>query len=1253
MGSGDTLRAMSSGRERSRRADVVILTALALEYQAALQLEAGAWEGSQWEEEQGFEGLPVAFRTFKGKGGRPLRVVLAQAGDMGAVPATQALVTLVQAYRPRCVAMCGVCAGRRDKTNLGDVIAAERLFFHDTGKQLPDEVQQDLRTYNLREDWKVALERFDFVSRFQSETWWRERPVPFEWQENWVLARLKEGIAEPWKHPECHRSCPQWEQVIEALWASGDVQEGTCELTDKGRKRILPVLIKYKGELPALTPEGSVLPFKVHVAPMGSGSRVIEDESVWSFISPHMRKTLGLEMEAAALGSLAHAQRSLRLDALVLKGVMDFADAGRDDHFKSFSARASAECLLVFIREHVEVEVIPGIDDLLVPGTERALPANPPPSALLNARYEVIPFHEGGRETVLEELDRWCEEEPAVAVRLLHADGGVGKTRLAIEWIQRRRSEGWAAGFLSKDVTDDWFDRLWNIGHPMLVVIDYAESRSDLLGALMRLYRYRQQADAGKLRRVRLLLLARGAGDWWQSLLQSDAALGAWLSLTPPYELAPLAVSETEREKVFHEAAARFAEKLGKKSIRRAPPLFADERFTRVLYLHMAALASVEELPFAANTLLEVILEHEEHFWETRVRQGEIALSRQRAIARQVVAAATLRGGFANFSEARLVAGRLLDRPLTSDDEELLLLLQRIYQDTDENPGLFLPALEPDLLGEGMVLRVLSPSLQGDRPPADWTSRLFPQDAPAHEVRTALELLGRASASWPDLVRPWLSQLLTPLPLRAPLALEAANAVGLRTGLSVLGDVLAERLEEEGDLHLALELWRPNARWTVSLRRVDEWVARKLLQSLTVGTAEEKRQARAYLLVERGTALLSLGRHEEALEAMREALEIRHALAQDNPTALQSELAVGLHALGNALRESGRFEEALSVEDEAITIFRSLSAHDAKLSQGGLAGSLVNKSAVLLHLKRNQDALAAAEEAIKLLRPLDQSDPETFRDELSTGLLNLSIALVNLGRANDALGIIIEAVTLRRALARKNPDVYQPNLALLLLNMGIAFDAVGRHEEAVSAAKEAVGLYRLFAQRDPKAFQVKFTQSLSNLGVWLFELNRHEEAIAVIGEAVTSLRSLSQSDAATHSLSLARNLFSLGFNLNQLSRHEEAVPFLREAVEHLRPLAQRSPEALRYELSIYLNELGETLRELGRNEEALAAMEEAITAVWPVFESNPLKNAGHTAGLLLQALELRNLLHQPSLYLATRFDIFDRLVTRPSGQDEE
>jgi hypothetical protein len=175
----------------------------------------------------------------------------------------------------------------------------------------------DLQTYNLRDDWKVAIEHLDFIARFKDEEWWQKRPVPYEWQENWVLAMLYQGVTDPASHPACDVYCPQWPKVIDALWETGHVEHGTLTLTEEGRKRIGPVLIKHHNRFPDLSPGRAVLPFKVHVAPMGSGNQVIEDKTVWEFISESMRKTLGLEMEAAAIGAVAHAQRDKKLDTVV------------------------------------------------------------------------------------------------------------------------------------------------------------------------------------------------------------------------------------------------------------------------------------------------------------------------------------------------------------------------------------------------------------------------------------------------------------------------------------------------------------------------------------------------------------------------------------------------------------------------------------------------------------------------------------------------------------------------------------------------------------------------------------------------------------------------------------------------------------------------------------------------------------------------------------------------------------------------
>lgn len=194
MGGGVT--AVTQGDER--RADAVILTAIKLEFDAVLEVEAGAVAGSTWEEAPGPSGLPVAYRPFVGQGDRPLWVAVALAPDMGATAAVNTLLPLVTALRPRCVAMCGVCAGRRDKVALGDVAAADRVYYHDTGKQRSGRVEQDLTTYKLRDDWKVALERMDPVALFGREAWFLARPLTTEWREHRTLVSLGNGDAEPW-----------------------------------------------------------------------------------------------------------------------------------------------------------------------------------------------------------------------------------------------------------------------------------------------------------------------------------------------------------------------------------------------------------------------------------------------------------------------------------------------------------------------------------------------------------------------------------------------------------------------------------------------------------------------------------------------------------------------------------------------------------------------------------------------------------------------------------------------------------------------------------------------------------------------------------------------------------------------------------------------------------------------------------------------------------------------------------------------
>ena len=995
----------------AQRVDVVIVTAIPLEYAAVLKVDAGAVPGSEWREDRQANGVAMAYRAFEVPKGRPLQVAVAVAPDMATAAALATLIPLIEKLEPRCIAMCGVCAGRPGKVQLGDVIAAERLYYHDTGKQTreegkPEKLEQDLRTFNLRPDWKVALERMNAADHFRGQDWLETRPMTTEWR------------------------------VRRALWA---IERGAPE------------------------PRREV-PFKLHAAPMASGNKVIEDEKIWDRLAAYERETLGLDMEAAAVGAVAHYLHHKRLDAIVMKGVMDFANVGRDDHFKEFAARASAECLIWFLRDHVETPSSAGFDDVLSPGTWKLPQGDAPPSKLLQARFGVVPWHDAGRAELLAELDAWADDVSLpVAAWLLQAEGGVGKTRLAIEWVRRRRERHDIAGFLELRPPSDWLDQL--IGHrrPVIMAIDDAESRGDLADRL------REVAQlAGSKHRVRVLLLARNDGDWWQSLLTQAPELEPMLTHKPPRRLAPLASKAPDRQKVL-EAAVRAFAKHWKLASTPVPNIdLADPLYARVLYLHLAALLAVEAARQASpirgapaklesSAVLPAVLDHEERAWRDPSAKPT-DWEGTRKLARQLMVAATLRGGLHDEEEARRVVARLQRREPTDSEEQVLVALRRLYQHPDPNAS-YLPALEPDLLGEGMVLRLVQERATINED--DWIELTVAADGSELTITTAFTVLGRTSVADRAGARPWITRLLRKdLSQRATLALRAAKVVGTSTVHAVVGDVLAEELEHAGTLAIARAYEKEGIpRPAVSLARVAEWQSRTMLEGASAAGSDDATTLAdgARWLSQHGADLSALGQREAALATTQEAVSLYRALAEQSPEAFRPALAGSLNSLGRMQRAMKQHNAALTTTEEAVGIYRALAEQSPEAFLPALASSLNNLGNRLCALGW-ETALATTLEAVRLYRALADRSPEVFLPALTTSLSNLGKMQRAMEQHEAALATTLEAVRLYRALADRNPEAFLPDLAGNLTNLGRLLQQLGRGAEGDAAMREAEAL---------------------------------------------------------------------------------------------------------------------------------------------------------------------------------------------------
>lgn len=335
-------------------ADVLILTALKEEYDEARNVDNGAIGDWTVDNLSGFE---VAFRTYRGADGSPLRVALSWATRMRTIATAEAAGRLLDVVKPRCLAMSGVCAGRRGKVQPGDVIVGSLLYTYDTGAIQVDSDERrkprsrfkpDPDPVPLDEQWLHRAQAFKAtaVAEFRPTDWLVQRPPTLEAQGNWVLAQLRAGT-DPRDHAESSLRVPAWKETVERLRKRRLVtKQVPLALTSKGITHIEALMLLHRDKLPA-TAE-----WKVHVAPIATGNNVMRDPLLFDRLSDSMREVLGVEMEAAAIGRIAMVRR---LHWIVMKGVMDHADDDKEDGLKLFAARASAECLLSFVRHVAEL----------------------------------------------------------------------------------------------------------------------------------------------------------------------------------------------------------------------------------------------------------------------------------------------------------------------------------------------------------------------------------------------------------------------------------------------------------------------------------------------------------------------------------------------------------------------------------------------------------------------------------------------------------------------------------------------------------------------------------------------------------------------------------------------------------------------------------------------------------------------------------------------------------------------------------
>lgn len=333
--------------------DVLIITALKKELDALRAAVPGGM--AAWTDRKDSQGFPYHTVELACPQRRTLRIAAAWAGAMGRMIVASRASRLLGELEAGCLAICGICAGRRGESTLGDVIIADRVWSYDSGKATDTDFYHDITTYNLEANWAVeasylADECMTKVEGLADVV--LGRPPTLEWYEDWFLRAQLEHETAGKPPPEELSERPRgadWTATLDRLEGKQLVSlKDDIRLTESGKAQAK----RHRSRHPDGLPPAKL--FKIHVAPIATGEALQRDPGLFDRLDRVGRKTLGAEMEAAAVGYVAWANR---IPSIVIKAVSDHGDLIKDDRFHDFACEVSAHVLLGFLKIHVRIHV--------------------------------------------------------------------------------------------------------------------------------------------------------------------------------------------------------------------------------------------------------------------------------------------------------------------------------------------------------------------------------------------------------------------------------------------------------------------------------------------------------------------------------------------------------------------------------------------------------------------------------------------------------------------------------------------------------------------------------------------------------------------------------------------------------------------------------------------------------------------------------------------------------------------------------
>jgi serine/threonine-protein kinase len=282
----------------------------------------------------------------------------------------------------------------------------------------------------------------------------------------------------------------------------------------------------------------------------------------------------------------------------------------------------------------------------------------------------------------------------------------------------------------------------------------------------------------------------------------------------------------------------------------------------------------------------------------------------------------------------------------------------------------------------------------------------------------------------------------------------------------------------------------------------------RLRVELDAAGDRDSRRSLAQALESIGKITQRIGEDEHAQNALREAINLRQQLANEDPDDAQlwSALAGSHNRLGSIYNSSGQHDKArVAYKDAAGLMHKAvgLQPHDDAL-QSQLAECFNNLGAVT----DPAEACDYFRQAIAIQTDLTQRYPgdEWYQNKLAKHHGNLAAVLDDLDRHDEALVHCQRAVELDRDLVADHPNNvdHLEDFSSHCFRLSNMYRSVGRNAQALVTLREAVSVDERLAANftSVRDYQWALLKRYNNLGLLEWECGSRDEAQTAFDRAI-------------------------------------------------------------------------------------------------------------------------------------------------------